>query len=189
MRDMAHLPLLSGWREIAGFPRPAKCGSEFFPCLSALRSLSFSLMLVASEPTPTRPPQPQRPSSPPLSSREQWIKFPFLFRCFCDIRLKSLILRLYYISALYFLLRVKARRIWLEIFHSAAPSANTLATFLSHDQHNGCYFTDESALLRLGTKKKTFIPRWGTCRLLACFTPECLARLFSTVPHACLTSE
>lgn len=48
VRDMAHLPLLSGWREIAGFPRSAKCGSEFFPCLSPLRSLSFSLLPVAS---------------------------------------------------------------------------------------------------------------------------------------------
>lgn len=40
VRDMAHLPLLSGCCEIAGFPRSAKCGSEFFPCLSPLHSLS-----------------------------------------------------------------------------------------------------------------------------------------------------
>lgn len=72
VRDMAHLPLLSGWREIAGFPRSAKCGSEFFHCLSPLRSLSFSLMLVASEP-------PHTPDYPPSLSHEQWIKFLFLF--------------------------------------------------------------------------------------------------------------
>lgn len=42
VRDMAHLPLLSGCCEIAGFPRSAKCGSEFFPCLSPLHSLSSS---------------------------------------------------------------------------------------------------------------------------------------------------
>lgn len=35
-RDMAHLLLLFGGCEIAGFPRSAKCGSEFFHCLSPL---------------------------------------------------------------------------------------------------------------------------------------------------------
>lgn len=55
VRDMAHLPLLSGWHEIAGFPRSAKCGSEFFHCSSPLRSLSFSLMFVTPKPPHTLP--------------------------------------------------------------------------------------------------------------------------------------
>ena len=57
-RDMAHLLLLSGCREIAGFPRSANCGSEFFHCLSPPRSLSlpppltctFSISLILSVP-------------------------------------------------------------------------------------------------------------------------------------------
>lgn len=52
-RDMAHLLLLSGCCEIAGFPRSANCGSEFFPCLSPLTPslpppLSLSLALSPS---------------------------------------------------------------------------------------------------------------------------------------------
>ncbi len=56
-RDMAHLLLLSGCCEIAGFPRSANCGSEFFPCLSPLTpslppplSCTFFLSLVLSVP-------------------------------------------------------------------------------------------------------------------------------------------
>lgn len=56
-RDMAHLLLLSGCCEIAGFPRSANCGSEFFLCLSPLTpslppplSCTFSLSLIFSVP-------------------------------------------------------------------------------------------------------------------------------------------
>lgn len=44
-RDMAHLPLLSGCCEIAGFPRSAKCGSEFFPQLVSSHSPSHYSLL------------------------------------------------------------------------------------------------------------------------------------------------
>lgn len=40
VRDMAHLPLLSGCCDIAGFPRSANCGREFFPFSPSFRSLS-----------------------------------------------------------------------------------------------------------------------------------------------------
>lgn len=58
-RDMAHLPLLLGCSEIAGFPRSANCGSEFFhsACLLLppppplfLPPCSFSCSLLLSEP-------------------------------------------------------------------------------------------------------------------------------------------
>lgn len=84
---MAHLLLLSGCCEIAGFPRSANCGSEFFPCLSPLMS-SPPLRLTC-----TFPPSPHLlcPSCLfPLT--EQWIRFLFPFQCCCEHRLYSLFL-------------------------------------------------------------------------------------------------
>lgn len=75
LTDMAHLLLLSGCCDIAGFPRSANCGKEFFPFLSCLHSPPYLLCPACLN-----------------IITGQWIKFLFLFQCFFDIRFKSLIL-------------------------------------------------------------------------------------------------
>lgn len=90
-RDMAHLLLFSGFWEIAGFPRSASCGSEFFPPLVSSHCLSFSTSHSHFLPIPHHI----------LPLTDQWIQFQFLFQSYCDVTLCSCIPCLYVTIFLY----------------------------------------------------------------------------------------